>query len=39
MNRSQTANAFFGTMADCLVAISSPVTGLGVYGDSRADVD
>ena len=26
MNRSQSSNAFFRTMADCHVAISSPVT-------------
>ncbi len=30
MNRSQTSDAFFRTMTDCLAAISSPVTGLGV---------
>jgi hypothetical protein len=29
MNRSQTSNAFFRTMADSLVAISSPVTESG----------
>jgi len=27
MNRSQTANAFFRTMTDCLAAISFRVTG------------